>query len=108
MERQQCIEVIYPELEDKLVVTIMGASALGLAGDVGSIEVGKLADLVILDANPLDDIRNSNTVDRVMMNGRLYDGDTLDELWPRQRAAPDEPWRNTAPNVQAGIRGGAR
>ncbi len=88
--------------------TIMGAEALGLARDLGSIEVGKLADLVILDANPLDDIRNSNTVDRVMMNGRLYDGDTLDELWPRQRAAPDEPWRNTAPNVQPGIRGGAR
>jgi Tol biopolymer transport system component len=88
--------------------TIMGAEAIGLGRDLGSIEPGKLADLVILDANPLDDIRNTNTIDRVMMNGRLYDGDTLDEQWPRQRAAPDEPWRNTAPNVRAGIPGGAR
>ena len=86
--------------------TIMGAEAIGLGRDLGSIEAGKLADLVILDANPLDDIRNSNTVHQVMMNGRLYDGDTLDEVWPRQRAAPDEPWRHLAPNVAAGIRGG--
>ncbi len=86
--------------------TIMGAEAIGLGRDLGSIEVGKLADLVILDANPLDDIRNSNTIHQVMMNGRLYDGDTLDEVWPRQRPAPDEPWRHLAPNVAAGIRGG--
>jgi len=90
------------------VATIIGAQAIGLGDDLGSIEAGKLADLVILDANPLDDIRNTNTIDRVMMNGRLYDADTLDEVWPTARPAPPERWRATAPDVQAGIRGGGR
>jgi Tol biopolymer transport system component len=69
------------------VATIMGAEAIGRAKDVGSIEVGKMADLVVLNQNPLTDIRNTNSIRYVMKNGRLYDGNTLDEVYPRRREA---------------------
>jgi imidazolonepropionase-like amidohydrolase len=64
--------------------TVFGAQGLGLWQDLGSLEPGKLADLLVLDANPLENLRNSNTIRYVMKNGRLYDATTLDEVWPRQ------------------------
>lgn len=67
--------------------TINGASYLGMDKELGSLEAGKLADLIILNANPLDDIRNTENIQSVMMNGRLYNADTMNEEGnrPRQR-----------------------
>lgn len=63
--------------------TIGSAEVIGRALDLGSIEPGKLADLLVLDRDPLADIRNTRSIRWVMQNGRLYDASTLDETWPR-------------------------
>ena len=72
--------------------TIMGAQYLGMDRDIGSLEPGKLADLVILTANPLDDITHSDDIAQVMLGGRLYDARTLRQIAPVERAAPVVPW----------------
>ena len=82
------------------VATIFGAEAIGLGKYVGSLEPGKFADLQVLDANPLDDIRNTNTIRYVMKNGRLYDGNTLAEIWPRQKDVARLWWQESEISTQ--------
>jgi Tol biopolymer transport system component/predicted amidohydrolase len=75
-------------MEALRAATIGSAEAIGRLHDLGSIEPGKLADLLILQTDPSVDIRHSKSIDQVMKGGRLYDSDTLDELWPRSRVQP--------------------
>ncbi|WP_018630556.1 amidohydrolase family protein [Niabella aurantiaca] len=59
--------------------TINSAKSLGLDDWIGSLQAGKLADLIIMTANPLENIRNTGSIQYVMVNGRLYDTDTMNE-----------------------------
>lgn len=67
-------------LEALRAATLDSAKYLGMEKDIGSLEAGKLADLVILNENPLENIRNSDKIDKVMVNGRLYDANTMDQI----------------------------
>ena len=79
------------------IATLHSADAIGLSKDIGSLEVGKMADLQVLDRDPLVKLENSNSIRYVMKNGRLYDAATLDEVWPRKRALPTQWWWRVEP-----------
>ena len=79
-------------LEALRAATIDGARYLGLDADIGSLEKGKLADLIVLDRNPLENIRNSESIALVVLNGRVYDAKTLNEVGTRQRERPRLWW----------------
>ena len=86
------------------VATIHGATALGLEGDLGTLEAGKLADIVILDKNPLENLRNTNTITHVIKNGRVYNADSLDEVWPEEKKAAPFNWQTKKPEGLPGIK----
>jgi Tol biopolymer transport system component len=73
-----------------------GAYFLGALDDLGTLESGKLADLLVLNSNPLDDIRNTADIRYVMQGGVLYEADSLDEVWPEQRPYGSYPWVDDA------------
>jgi Tol biopolymer transport system component len=76
------------------VASLHGAHFLGVDQDLGSVEVGKLGDLIVLNSNPLENIRNTLDMRYVMKGGVLYDADTLDEIWPDKKAFGPYYWLN--------------
>jgi hypothetical protein len=71
-------------------VTMGSAETIGRQDEIGSLAPGKYADLVILERNPLDDIRNTLAIGAVMKNGRLYDAATLDQIYPDKKPLPEQ------------------
>ena len=66
--------------------TFRPAEKVGLERDLGSLEVGKLADFVVLDKNPLENIRNSDAIRWVVKGGVVYDATSMATVWPERRS----------------------
>jgi imidazolonepropionase-like amidohydrolase/Tol biopolymer transport system component len=80
------------------VATINGANYIGAGHDIGSLKVGKLADLIVMDKNPLEDIRNSESIIYTMVNGRLYDTETMNEIGNHPKQRTQFYWENSKYN----------
>ena len=81
-------------LETIRVATLFGAEYIGLDDDIGSLEPGKLADLIVMNENPLENIRNSENILYVMVNGRLYDAESMNEIGNHPRVRGSFYWEN--------------
>ena len=92
MELEELVASGLSPMDAIRAATINSARIVGAERDLGSLAVGKLADLLVLEKNPLDDIRNTESLRWVMKAGRLWEADTLDEIWPEKKAFGGFPW----------------
>lgn len=86
-------------MEALQVATINGAEYIGAGEDIGSLKAGKMADLIIMDKNPLEDIRHSETIRYTMVNGRLYDTETMNEIGNEPKERKKFYWENNRYNA---------
>ncbi|MBZ9728312.1 amidohydrolase family protein [Salegentibacter sp. JZCK2] len=87
------------KMEALKAATINGAEYIGMGSEIGSLEEGKLADLIVLEENPLEDIRNSESVIYTMVNGRLYDAETMNEIGNNPEERSEFYWEDNKYNV---------
>jgi imidazolonepropionase-like amidohydrolase len=103
----------FSPLEALRAGTLWGAEYIGMDKDIGSLEPGKLADLVVLDKNPLENIRNTEMISQVMLNGRLYDAATMNEIgnhnhqrapffWESAKGSENYPWHEESGSYMEG------
>lgn len=85
-------------LEALKTATVNAANYIGAGKDIGSLKAGKFADLLVLDKNPLEDIHNSNTIIYTMINGRLYDAGTMNEIGNEPKERLPFYWENSKYN----------
>jgi imidazolonepropionase-like amidohydrolase len=86
-ELQRFVAAGFTPMEALQTATLNPAKFLGLQDRLGTIEEGKLADLVLLDANPLEDIRNTQRIAAVVVSGRYLSRADLDKMLAGVEAA---------------------
>ncbi|WNJ19785.1 amidohydrolase family protein [Pontibacter sp. G13] len=94
------------EMDAIRAATMNGAHYLGMDHDIGSLEAGKLADLVVMNENPLEDLQNTEHIEYTMVNGRMYEVETMNEVgldkrqrgpfyWEQNEYSENFPWHES-------------
>ena len=87
----------WSNLEALTAATRHGAEIIGVAADIGTLEAGKLADALVLNSDPMDNIRNSADLALVVKGGEVFEADTLNKLWPERKPLPPQWWQQAGP-----------